>query len=139
MNAFRFAPIHPAATKGPATPPPDGGALAKTAQNLLAHIPGEASGFYLLAIGAFTSPPVSALVLVAILAFVLLVLVRWAAKASRGVMITSAMAFVLWMLILDNGVLHVIFPSVLPPPMGFIVAAAYSSAVTILANAGKLS
>lgn len=142
MNGLTFTPLR-------AAPPPERRAepapvtgkqiLQKSAQNLLAHIPGEASGFYLMAVGAMDQPKIGAVIFVSILALILLVLVRWAAKASGGVMVTSIVAFAIWMLVLDKGVLHVLWPHLLPNPLGLIVAAFYSAVVTILANAGKLT
>jgi len=141
MDGLSFTPLRAAGTKGVLgiQEPTGQEALKKSAQNLLAHIPGEASGFYLMAVGAFNKPSVSTLVVVSLLAFILLVLVRWVAKASRGVMIASVLAFVIWMFVLDNGLFHVLFPDLLPTPLGLIIAVFYSAAVTTLANAGKLT
>ena len=126
------------ATKAAGTPP-DPGKLAKTAQNILAHIPGEASGFYLMAVDAFeTRPGKGTLAVISILSFAILLLVRWVAKASWAVMLTSIGAFVIWMLVLDQGFLHAVFPDLLPGPLGLIVAVFYSLVITTLANAGKI-
>ena len=112
--------------------------LLEASQNLLKHIPGEASGFYLLAADSLSKPSVATLGLIFVLALILLVVVRWLAKASSGIMVTTIIAFLLWMLILDKGFLHVAFPGLLPPPLGFIVAVFYSSLIAILASAGKI-
>jgi hypothetical protein len=142
MNGLAFTPLRaPRPPERKAEPEPVTGTqvLQKSAQNLLAHIPGEASGLYLMGVGAMDQPKIGTMAIVSILALVLLVLVRWAGKASRGVMVTSILAFVIWMLVLDNGVLHVLWPHLLPNPLGLIVAVFYSAVVTILANAGKLT
>ena len=118
--------------------PAGGGNLAKVTENLLYHIPGEASGFYLLAASSVANPTKGTLGLIFILALVLLFTVRLLAKASRGIIITTVGAFILWMAIFDQGFLHVAFPKVLPPPIGFILASFYSIFVTLLASAGKL-
>lgn len=112
--------------------------LAGVSENLLKHIPGEASGFYLLAVDSMKQPSTRDLGIIFILAFVLLVAVRWLADASRGIMFTTIFAFMLWMLILDKGFLHVVFPNLLPAPMGLIVAVFYSMLITLLASAGKI-
>jgi hypothetical protein len=123
-----------------AQPQPSRGrdALADVTKNLLKHIPGEASGFYLLAADSLDNPTLGNLGVIFTCAFVLLVLVRWLAKASWGVMVTTILAFVIWMLIFDKGFLHFMWPDLLPAPMGLIVAMFYSTAVTILASAGKI-
>ncbi len=130
----------PAQAATPAPPPPNGGpnALVEASQNLLKHIPGEASGFYLLAADSIKDPSRGNLGVIFFLAFVLLVVVRWLAKASWGIMITTILAFVIWMLIFEKGFLHVVWPNLLPAPMGLIVAVFYSMLVTLLASAGKI-
>jgi hypothetical protein len=50
----------------------------------------------------------------------------------------SLFAFLLWMLILEKGLIHFVFPNLLPVPLGLILAVFYSTAVTLLANAGKI-
>ena len=113
-------------------------ALLETSQNLLKHIPGEASGFYLLAVDSIKDPSVVNLGFIFTLSFVLLVVVRFLAKASLAIMLTTIAAFFLWMLILEKGFIHVLFPNLLPAPMGLIVAVFYSILITLLANAGKI-
>ncbi len=128
----------------PATPLPQStlasrrDAIVEVSENLLKHIPGEASGFYLLAVDSIKSPSLVNLGVIFTLAFVLLIVVRWLAKASLGIMITTVLAFVIWMLIFDKGFLHVIWPNLLPAPMGLIVAVFYSMLITLLASAGKI-
>lgn len=112
--------------------------LVEGSKNLLKHIPGEASGFYLIAVDSIHDPGLGTLTLIFVLAFVLLVVVRWLAGASRGIMVTTIIAFALWMFILDKGLLHVAFPSFLPDPLGLIVAVFYSTLITILASAGRI-
>ena len=141
FRALKTVSAESASVAAPLPPVAAGGAqdtLTKSAQNLLAHIPGEASGLYLMAVDAIDQPTVAALVFVFILALVLLILVRWAAQASRAVMITSIIAFLIWMLVLKKGLLYVAFPGLLPDPLGLILAVFYSTAVTILANSGKI-
>jgi hypothetical protein len=113
-------------------------AFVEASQNLLKHIPGEASGFYLLAVDSIKDPSFGNLGVIFSLSFVLLVVVRWLAKASSGIMITTILAFFLWMLIFDKGFLHAVWPNLLPAPMGLIVAVFYSMLVTLLASAGKI-
>ena len=107
-------------------------------ENLLKHIPGEASGFYLLAVASFTKPSVAILGIIFFLAFVLLIVVRVCARASKGIIVTTIIAFLLWMLIFDNGFLHVLTPNLLPSPLGLVIAMFYSVLITILASAGKI-
>jgi hypothetical protein len=112
--------------------------LQGTSENLLKQIPGEATGFYLLAAGAFAKPNLWTLGIIFVLALTLLVMVRWLAHASRAIMTTTIIAFLLWMLILDNGFIHALFPNALIPPWGFIIVTFYTIAVALLANAGKI-
>ena len=124
-------PVSPAAAEGRDQ-------LKEVSQNLLKHIPGEASGFYLLSVDSLANPSHRDLGIIFGLALVLLVVVRWLAKASAGIMISTILAFGLWMLILDKGFLHVLWPNLLSAPMGLIVASFYSILVTLLASAGKI-
>ncbi len=126
------------AREGETSTQEDPGLLAETSKNLLKHIPGEASGFYLISAGAFADPGPVTLGGLAALSLAILILVRVMAKASRGVMITSILAFLLWMLVIDNGFLAAAFPGVPPDPWGLILASFYSVVVTTLAGAGKI-
>jgi hypothetical protein len=130
----------PSVPEASTTPQPATGrnALVEASQNLLKHIPGEASGFYLLAVDSIENPSLGNLGLIFTLAFILLVVVRWLARASSGIMITTILAFVLWMLTFEKGFLHVLWPNLLPPPLGLIVAVFYTILITTLASAGKL-
>lgn len=110
--------------------------LQKSAQNLLVHIPGEASGLYLMAVDAFDKPSSAIIIFIATMALIILIVVRWAAGVSRGAMITSVLAFLIWMFVLDKGVFQMLFPSLLPNPLGLIIAVVYSTIITTLANAG---
>jgi FtsH-binding integral membrane protein len=112
--------------------------LANASNNLVVHILGEASGFYLMSVEAFSDASMSHLGLVFVLSIVLLVLVRWVAGATKAVLVTSLTAFVIWMFVLENGFFHALMPDVLPNPLGLIIAAFYSAVVTILATSGKL-
>lgn len=140
---MRFKSIEDKGSKAVA-PPVDEAGIAKIAQNLLVHIPGEASGFYLMAMGAVKHEVEGSegaaqgyALLFGILSLVLLILVRWLASASRAVMVTSIIALLLWMAILDMGVLR-LYHLGIPGAAGAMVAAFYSTAVTLLASAGKL-
>ncbi len=124
----------------PLPPPPATGrqALVETSQNLLKHIPGEASGFYLMAVDAVAKPRLATVGLIFVLSLVLLVVVRWLTNASKGIMFTTILAFLIWMLVLKNGFLYLLLPNLLPDPLGLIVAVFYSTLVTLLASAGKI-
>jgi hypothetical protein len=146
MVDFSFTPLRTA--DGSAQVPKDalppapgnnaGATLQKSAQNLLLHIPGEASGLYLMAADAFDKPSTGAIIFIAILALIILIVVRWAAGASKAVMVTSVVAFLIWMFVLDKGVFQLLLPDLLPNPLGLIIAVAYSSLITTLGNAGMI-
>lgn len=105
-------------------------------ENLLMHIPGEASGFYLMAVGLFDQPSAGALWLIFAMALILLLVVRILAKASVWVIMTTLGAFLIWMFVLDQGIFHVLMPNLLPDPLGFVVALFYSALITLLASKG---
>ncbi len=121
-------------------PQQNGSNLQKTAQNLLVHIPGEATGFYLLCLANFNNPPSKAapldLWILFGLSFVLLMLVRLLAKASIGVILSSIVAFIIWMFIIDEGIFNVLYGSFISVPWKLVIAAFYTAVITILANAG---
>jgi hypothetical protein len=129
----------------PVTPDPPPGDGQKTIQNLLAHIPAEASGFYLMAIGLITKQQYGAslepnhgqALLLGGMALVILVLVRWLAHASVAVHVTTIGAFAIWMSVIENGFLH-LNGIAMPSGLGFVFALFYSTVITLLANAGKL-
>jgi hypothetical protein len=114
---------------------------SKVAENLLTHIPAEASGFYLMAVSAVKRPDGTVgegdAIGWGVAALGLLILVRVLAKATPAVLITSMIAFVLWMAVLDVGTLSVLHWGI-PAPRGAIAALLYSTVVTALASAGKL-
>ncbi len=136
--SFRAVPPRGPVTRGAdAEAQADSGTLAQsTAQNLLAQIPGEASGFYLLAADNIQNPGTGTLAFIFVLALILLIVVRVVGKASRMVILTSVGAFVIWMFVLDQGLFHVLAPNLLPDPLGLIVALFYTTLITALANAG---
>lgn len=111
----------------------------KVIQNLLAHIPAEASGFYLMGLEFYPSPAEANKFVLFAIALLLLVLVRWLGKASAGVFATTLGAFVLWMAIFEQGYLNgTPFFRWLEGPTGPLVALAYSTVITLLASAGKI-
>jgi hypothetical protein len=115
--------------------------VAKAAQNLLVHIPGEASGFYLFAVDFLRSSPTEAIpareaLWVGGMALVLLVVVRWLANASLAILATTVVAFLIWMAVLDIGFLTLNGFGL--GKLGPAVAFFYSTLVTLLATAGKL-
>jgi hypothetical protein len=124
-----------AGTPFEATPAPSNTRVTAL-ENLLMHIPGEASGFYLMSVGLFTEPSAGALWLIFAMALILLVVVRLLAKASLWVMLTTLGAFIIWMFVLDQGIFHVLMPNLLPDPLGFVVALFYSAMITLLASKG---
>jgi hypothetical protein len=118
---------------------------AKVMQNLLVQIPGEASGFYLMAVPLAKDDKgaigIGMALLLGVLALGLLVLVRWLAAATTAVKITSIIAFFIWMMAIDQGFLKILFldagwDSV--GTVGAILALAYTTVITILGSAGKL-
>ncbi len=134
FNSVDFSPASVGAAATSSKPNP----LSKAAQNLLLHIPGEASGFYLMTSAAFNVPPEQNpyLWILAVMGLILLVVVRWIADASIWVMVTSILAYFIWMIAFDGGALRHVFN--LADPWGLIIAVFYSAIVTALASAGKI-
>ncbi len=120
-----------------AAPAPTG-PVSEISKNLLKHIPGEASGFYLIAAGSFQDPGIGTLGALFAMSLFIVLLVRILAKASIGIIATTVGAFLIWMLVIDNGFLAQVLPDVLPDPWGLILALFYSIVITALASAGKL-
>jgi hypothetical protein len=118
---------------------------AKAVQNLLVHIPGEASGFYLMAIplakDAKAQVTIWMAVLIGLVALGLLVLLRWLGAATTAVKVTSIIAFFIWMLAIDQGFLNLLLVDAgfsQAQTLGVVLALAYSTVITILGSAGKL-
>jgi hypothetical protein len=114
--------------------------LARTSENLLKHIPGEATGFYVIAVSAFDKQSTLNLGIIFFCSLALLVLIRWLARTSRGVMVSTIIAFFIWMLIIDNGFIYLLIHTNLPGfpirSWGWVAAAFYTAVITILADAG---
>ena len=122
----------------PASPPTVANTLQGTSENLLKHIPGEATGFYVLAVSSVDNPTTGTMGIIFGCSLVLLVVARWVAKASWIMILTTLIAFFLWMQIYDKGFLNVLAPGLLPNPLGLILAGFYSALIALLANAGKI-
>jgi hypothetical protein len=109
-------------------------------QNLLVHIPGEASGFYLTGLSAIREgeriDPSKSIVL-GVMALVILVVVRWVAGATKWVLITSVGAFVLWMAVSPDGFL-VLNNIGWPNGLGLMAALCYSILVTVIGSSGRI-
>ena len=122
-----------------AAPSSEEGGASKVVSNLINHIPAEAVGFYVFVVESIAKPSRTELFFAFLGALFLLIIVRWLAKATTWVWVTTIAAFVLWMFILDAGFLKALLPDLFPDPWGLIAAMFYSTAVTLLASAGKLS
>lgn len=139
--AYRFHPLRPAGITPQAAP----NRVQTTMENLLTHVPGEASGFYLIGLemirgastagaAALTTGELGGLFACAM---VLLVVIRKLAGAGLGLIITSATAFALWMMVFEDGFLNHAF-HVEKPVYWLVISAFFTALVTALANAGKL-
>ncbi|HLE04917.1 MAG TPA: hypothetical protein VI729_09960 [Anaerolineales bacterium] len=135
IGVVDVAPAVPSPGATGAKPP---GTAKTTASNLLAHIPGEASGFYLLWVGALTEPTLVELGILFVISVALLVVVRMLAKASALLIVSSLVAFAIWMFVVDNGLFKVWFQLPIQEMLLLAIAAAYSTLITLLANAGIL-
>jgi len=137
MTPFQFYPLHSAKLEAASSQDPT--PVQRVIQNLLAHIPAEASGFYLLGIEFFNKPDKDDKALLFWILLGFLLLVRWLGKANVWVFLISIVAFVLWMGIFDVGYLQEVdWFNWLEGPRGAVIALAFSTIVTILASAGKI-
>lgn len=138
---YRFRSLRPEGVQPQAASSPS--PVKTTMANLLTHVPGEASGFYLLGLATLRAASPNEPTNIAELgglffaALVLLVLVRVLAGAGSVLIATSAVAFGLWMAISEDGfVRHALD---IEKPVYWVIAAAFFSAVvTALANAGRI-
>lgn len=113
--------------------------MEDASKNLLKHIPGESSGFYLISAGALgQSASELGLAVLFFLSFLILVLVRWMAGASFWIFVTSIGAFIIWMSVIEGGYISKVYLSDIEGVWGFIVASFYSIIVTVLASSGRL-
>jgi hypothetical protein len=117
----------------------------KIMQNLLVHIPGEASAAYLMTIPLVKDDKDQIIlwlaVVIGVLALGLLVVVRWLANATKAVHITSIIAFVIWMMAFDQGFLNLLFDEAgfaTAGVLGLVLSVFYTALITALGSAGKL-
>lgn len=115
-----------------------GSDIETSANNLLAHIPGEASGFYLMAVGALSNPSMQVMWLLFVLSLVITLLLGWAKKSSPAVIGSTIIAFLIWMTAMDQGVFRIAYRDLFSPPIGLLIAAFYSIVLTALADRGFL-
>lgn len=114
--------------------------IQKVVNNLLAQIPAEASTFYVFAMSMFTEPSKELAIIFSLVSLALLFFVRTLSKASKGVLITSAVAFLIWMAMLENGALRIVISNngFDMGPWTAICAFLYTIIITLLANKGVL-
>jgi hypothetical protein len=118
--------------------------LKKLAQNLMTHLPGEATALYLAgldATGLASTPPTEAdagrLIVIALVSLAVLFLVRILAKSTVWVTVLSAVAFVIWVYSLGNGPFQALGIGE-AKGMGAFLVIAYSAIVTALATYTKI-
>jgi len=112
--------------------------VKKAMQNLLTHLPGEATGLYLAGLDMFgDGASATTLVVIALVSLAVLLLVRYLAKSSTTVIVVSVIAFVIWVYTLGNGPFQA-FGIELGQGVGAFLVVAYSTVVTILASYGKI-
>ena len=109
-------------------------AAARAFENLLAHIPAEASTLYVAGLDAIgPDASVGTVTVVAVVSLVVLLLVRILFHAERWVLITSVVAFVLWVYALGHGPFQAIGLA-LPQGLGAFFILAFHAIVTIIAT-----
>ena len=112
--------------------------VQKAMQNLLTHVPGEATGLYLAGLDMFgDNASAATLLVIALVSLAVLLLVRYLVKSSPVVTVASVIAFVIWVYAIGNGPFQA-FGIVLPPGVGAFLVVAYSTVVTVLATYGKI-
>jgi hypothetical protein len=107
-------------------------------ENLAKHLPGEATAVYLAGLDAVgKNAPVANLIIIAVVALGIMLLIRYLYKSSPAVIITSTIAFVIWVYALGNGPFQALGLN-LAQGMGAFLVIAYSTIITILADRGML-
>lgn len=112
--------------------------VKKAMQNLLTHVPGEATGLYLAGLDMFgDNASATTLVVIALVSLAVLLLVRYLVKSSPVVIVISVIAFVIWVYAIGNGPFQA-FGIDLAQGVGAFLVVAYSTVVTILTTYGKI-
>jgi hypothetical protein len=113
-------------------------------ENLLKHLPGEAAALYMAGLDIFgshggqvTSADGPTLLIIAAVSLVVLLLVRGLARASTGVIVTSVIAFIIWVYALGGGPFQA-YGLELARGMGAFLVVAFSTVVTLLAQYGVI-
>jgi hypothetical protein len=110
--------------------------LKKAIQNLLNHIPGEAATVYLAGLDVLgDDASLLALTLMAVGGLAVLLLVRFLAKASHAVKVTSAIAFVIWVYAIGGGPFDKLGMQV--QGLGAFLVLVFSTVVTVIATYTK--
>jgi len=104
--------------------------------NLLSHLPAEATALYIAGLGIVDKEPL-ALIIIAVVSLIFLLVIRILAKAKAAVIITSSIAFVIWVYAIGNGPFQALGVD-LPMGLGAFLVIAYSTLITILANSGVI-
>lgn len=104
--------------------------------NLLTHLPAEATALYIAGLSVVEKTPL-ALTIVAGVSLIFLLVIRILAKAKPAVLVTSSVAFVIWVYALGDGPFQA-WGLDLPMGLGAFLVIAYSTLITILANAGLI-
>lgn len=115
----------------------DRGDATQTAiQNLLSHLPGEATAVYLAGLDAVgKDATATTLIIIAVVSLGILLLVRYLAKSSISVTVASLIAFVIWVYALGNGPFQTL-GFTLAQGLGAFLVITYSAVITILASYG---
>ena len=128
----------PAPTATPTAPP--AGKQDQTLANLFKQLPAEATGVYLLGFDLF-SGNATMIWISMFIGLAALLLVRTMLKASRGVLISSAIAYLLWVYAIGDGPFQYLIANSSfeePQGLGTFMITVYTTFVTILANNGQL-
>jgi hypothetical protein len=110
--------------------------LEKSIQNLLNHLPPDATALYLAGINLFEeSTSALNLIIVALVSLAFLLIIRILAKASKTLIIISVISFIIWVYAIGNGPFQALGLD-LPRRLGTFFVIVYSALITVLANYG---
>jgi hypothetical protein len=112
----------------------------QTLANLFKQLPAEATGVYLLGFDMFKDNDFM-LIVSLVVGLAALLMVRIMLKASRGVLISSSIAYLLWVYAIGSGPFQLLLENASiaePDGLGTFMITVYTTFVTILANNGKL-
>lgn len=110
--------------------------LSSSLDNLLSHLPAEATGLYLAGINLTRDTPTALnLGIVALVSLAMMITIRYLANATLKILIFNLITFIIWIFAIGNGPFQALGLEMTGGLTAFFVAA-YSILITVLLNHG---